>query len=767
MPHRSEAASLALRVSCCLWSLAWLLGCGPRSPLPAAELDDAESAEEIAGPELARLGEGFAVWESNRSGDWRIWSRRLDGGGLRRLSPDDGQQHCCPHISPNGRRVVYLSRSISRDNYDGWETAGALRSLDPVSGAEQTLVSAARTYGWGNRCAVWRDDRRLIYVDGDGSTRLLEVDEGVSRPLTAPRAAGELPWLIDPSLRFATSADPSFSPYDADARRVLDRGSLGGCEPYFSHDGRWGYWIAGAGGPVHRIELATREVSTLLRKSDPRMPGDQAYVYFPMLSRDGWLFAFGASADEHNHFRSNYDVYVSRSDPRTLELIGEPIRLTSHPASDRYPDVFLAPLELGRHAGEAPLTVELAPRDVAGELAWDYGDGARETAAVGRHTFGEPGTYEVRAVAGERVLRAQVVVEEPRPPRIVATPDAEAGPSWPSDRRGLVFLWQTSDEPNLVHDPELGADVSYPLEPRGRARLDHDHAMVLDGGAFTAPAEAARALLAAAVATNELTLEATLRTDDLSQAGPATILTFSRQRRQRNLTLGQEGSWLVLRIRTASTGADADRPQVRLFELVAGRTLHLAVTYSPGLLHVYRDGELVEALGDVRAGLNRWQPGELLFGDEVDGGAGWSGTLEGIALFNRVLAPAEVRADYLRYRRMLERRPEVERLEVRATLRARSEIPTLDQISPYRKALAVYEYQVDEVVDGEVGSEILRVAHWVILDGETLPVAAARRGTAVRLILEPFADNPQLDSHYLSQTLEPGGDPGLFYAVGP
>jgi Concanavalin A-like lectin/glucanases superfamily len=698
MPPRSETASFALRLGCCLGLLAWLPGCGSESSLPAEELDGAAAAAQIDRPR-----EGFAAWESNRGGDWRIWSRGLDGGDPRQLSSDDGRQHCCPLISPDGRQVVYLSRPVSPHRYAGWETAGALRSVDPVTGAERTLVMAARTYGWGNRCAVWRDDRRLIYVDGDGRTQLLDLDDGISRPLTAARAAGELPWLIDPSLRFATSADPSFSPYDADAGRVLERGSLGGCEAYFSQDGRWGYWIAGAGGPVRRIDLATREISTLLLKNDRRMPGDQGYVYFPMLSRDGRAFAFGASADEHDHFRSNYDVYVAAADPRTFELIGLPVRLTSHPATDRYPDVFLGPSELGRGDREPPPPPDLAPAEAAGE--------------------------------------------------------AEDPAAWPNDRRGLVFLWQTGDAPNLVYDPELGADVSYPLESRGRARLDHDYAMVLDGGAFVAPPEAARALLAAVKASGELTLEATLRTGGLAQAWPAAIVAFADGRRQRHFTFGQDGNRLVLRLGAAPL-------PLQLSELDADRTLRLTVTYSPGWIQVYRDGEPTMVVRDVREDFGPWEPGDLLFGDEAGGGADWSGTLEGIALFDRALSPAEVRADHLRYRRMLERRPQVERREVRATLRARSEIPTLDQISPYRQALAVYEYQVDETVAGEAGSGVLRVAHWVILDGETQPVAAARPGSTAQLILEPFAANPQLESHFLSQTLEPRGDLDLFYAAG-
>ncbi len=50
-----------------------------------AEEPDAETRAGWA--KLAELGEGFVVWESSRSGHWRLWRRDLDGSGLRRSVP--------------------------------------------------------------------------------------------------------------------------------------------------------------------------------------------------------------------------------------------------------------------------------------------------------------------------------------------------------------------------------------------------------------------------------------------------------------------------------------------------------------------------------------------------------------------------------------------------------------------------------------------------------------------------------------------------------
>jgi hypothetical protein len=66
------------------------------------------------------------------------------------------------------------------------------------------------------------------------------------------------------------------------------------------------------------------------------------------------MLAFGASAGDHDHFRSNYDIFVAPVDPASLELLGRPLRLSAHPASDRYPDVHVESLDLDRWVREAP-----------------------------------------------------------------------------------------------------------------------------------------------------------------------------------------------------------------------------------------------------------------------------------------------------------------------------------------------------------------------------------------------------------------------------
>ena len=334
------------------------------APTPASPLKKEVQAERARRPTDPLPARGFIAWESNRGGDWRIWTRRLEGSPAQMLSPNEpGVQHCCAHISPDGKRLVYLSRAVPVDQYPELEVAGELRLVNLKGRKARLLVPDARPYGWGNRAVVWRTDSELVYIDGAGRTRLLDVDTGASSTLS-DEPQGTLAWLFNASLGHAVRGSPNFSPYDAAARHIAEAPKLRGCEPYFSHDGRFGFWVEGAGGPIQSIELQTGRTSTILAHKDPRIPGVQRYAYFPMVSRDSRMLAFGASPGDHDHFRSNYDIFVAPVDPRSLQLVGRPMRMTSNSRSDRYPDVHVETLDLVRWKKDAP-PIPLPLRGVA------------------------------------------------------------------------------------------------------------------------------------------------------------------------------------------------------------------------------------------------------------------------------------------------------------------------------------------------------------------------------------------------------------------
>jgi hypothetical protein len=230
-------------------------------------------------------------------------------------------------------------------------------------------------------------------------------------------------YLVSPDLKHATSGTPEFASYDAEHEVVRHQQRMGGCQPYFTQDGRWGYWMGGAGGPVKKMKLATREIGHVLEKDDARLPGRRNYIYFPMISPCQRLLAFAASPDKHDHFEADYDIYVAHVDPDRLEVIGTPVRYTKYAGCDRYPDVFRRELPLGTQYVEGETELEFhVPNEFQGD-AWKWhitGRFEAEGRSV-KHAFKWPGEYWVDAKRGSEHLCGYVHVRPSVAPKVVST----------------------------------------------------------------------------------------------------------------------------------------------------------------------------------------------------------------------------------------------------------------------------------------------------------------------------------------------------------
>lgn len=812
-------------------------GAGGEGAAPSAGSTAAPGPPVTGGPGPPGPGDGFVVWESNRSGSWRLWRKDLAGGEPAPLTRGErGFEECCPQISPDGRRIAYLRfRAGGPSRYPGGGRVGELRLVGADGAGDRLLADSSRTYH-ENRAVVWLDDRALVRIGADHRTLRLDVESGKESPLVAEPGA-PAGWLLDPTLHWAVDGLARFSPYDAARRRVAERPPAGGCQPVFSGDGRWGVWIAGAGGPIRRLDLATGATRDLVRKNDPRLPDGLGYLYFPMPSRDGRLLAFAASTGEHDHFAADYEVLVAETDPATLELVGPPARITRDPATDRYPDAWLAPLPLGLVRGEAPLVARFeAPEGgAAGEWRWDLSDGRTASGARLEATWGRPGRFEVVARGPLGELRGQVVVAPAAPPRPLEVALREGGalvavtfdepvaadavratlasglavagveladgdrtllvrpaepvrrfdrltlvgvrdraqrpnllapttleiepPVWPASADGLLLAWRTAGAANTLADPAGGPDRAATLTPRGGAELDRDGAMVVGDGVFVADQASASAVVSGARDTNELSVELVVTGRD----GDGVLLA-SGVAGQENFVLAVRQGRLVFAVRAKARGPGSLQEAVLAPLGAAGASRHVAVTFTPGHVVLYLDGETAAESGAITGDFFPWRERAFAVGGRPDGGEPWRGRLEGIALYNRVLSPGEVAEDALRYRRLLAERAAVDRVVVVAVRGARSRVPTLDEITPYRRALVVVEYRVESLVEG-TAPERIRVARWAIQDGAGVPEARLPEGTRERLVLEPYTAQSQLEAVYLGDTLPRAPGVPLLFAV--
>jgi|GEM_PF-2456398 len=340
----------------------------------------------------------------------------------------------------------------------------------------------------------------------------------------------------------------------------------------------------------------------------------------------------------------------------------------------------------------------------------------------------------------------------------VAGPDTlvKAPQSWPSDRQGLIFLFETNERPNQVNSVTSGMNRSYTVLPRGRARLNHDGAMVLTGGAFLAN-DVDGEILAECRRTNQLSVEATIIPSLAKQSGPARIVTFSTDINQRDFTLGQQGNQLIVRIRTPQTGRNGigdTTTGVPVATLMPGEANHVIVSYKPGRLVCYLNGKQVYEGDQIQGDFRDWSAQHLLFGDEYGGQRDWSGTLEGVAIYNRFIEPEEASRNTLQYDYQRRSRSEVPQLRVRASLIEISAIPTSQAILPHRSALVVYKYHIEEVLNGQTEASDIYVAHWAVLNGQQQPVVKLKTGTGTELLLESYEQNPQVQHYFCSDDFD-------------
>jgi hypothetical protein len=195
---------------------------------------------------------------------------------------------------------------------------------------------------------------------------------------------------------------------------------------------------------------------------------------------------------------------------------------------------------------------------------------------------------------------------------------------------------------------------------------------------------------------------------------------------------------------------------------------HLIVTYTPGRLAAYLDGQQVVDDDSVGGTLGAWQVGALLLiGASPGGELPWSGVVEGIALYGHLVEPEEARRNAIAYAERREERVPVEPARVLARRRALSSAPTPEEITPYLDGLVVHEYDVLEVREGELGSEVIRVAHYAVQAGAVQEVATSQKAEVLELRVEPFEENPQVESIFLVDELDIDLDVPLYLDVGP
>ena len=170
----------------------------------------------------------------------------------------------------------------------------------------------------------------------------------------------------------------------------------------------------------------------------------------------------------------------------------------------------------------------------------------------------------------------------------------------------------------------------------------------LDSAALIASDEAATKISEAVVASGEISVEAWIAPDNLTQRGPARIVTLSSDSLNRNVTLGQDRDEFQVRLRTTTTGTNGvGRTVGSSSDAVTTDLSHVVYTRdASGDAHLYVDGVLV-ASETIDGSLANWDESYRFgLGDELSTGRPFVGEYDLVAVYGTALTGDDVAQNF-------------------------------------------------------------------------------------------------------------------------
>ncbi len=187
----------------------------------------------------------------------------------------------------------------------------------------------------------------------------------------------------------------------------------------------------------------------------------------------------------------------------------------------------------------------------------------------------------------------------------------------------------------VVYDTSgYGAPLNLDIEDPAKVTWEPGGGLTFTSPTRVSSPTSALKLYNALTATNQLSLEVTFTPANVSQSGPARIVSYSGGSSTRNFTFGQDGDAYVTRLRTDTTTSNGTPEADSGSVLTAGVQEHVIVSYDGANITMYRaDGSSTTL---ARTGDFNWDNSfKFMFGDEIDGGREWLGTLHRVAIYDK------------------------------------------------------------------------------------------------------------------------------------
>ncbi len=268
------------------------------------------------------------VFDSNRSGNFGIYSIGLDGGEPKVLI-DSKYHDILPDVSKDGKLIVYSrgKSAIGRD-CDIW--------IANADGSNPRLLVKNGNF------ATFSSDGKTVYFEREQSKVMaVSVNGGEEReifPLGLKPFAGKKIVLprVSPNGKYLAfgSEYPRFWEtwvIDLQTKEFFNVGY--GCEPVWNSDSSSFYWVTRENtkskSGISFFDIATKTTRTVQDNGEPF-----GHEYFPNISADEKVLLWSACpGDQHSHETSNYQLFAK-------EIGSDNIRRLTHDSfTNRWPKI--------------------------------------------------------------------------------------------------------------------------------------------------------------------------------------------------------------------------------------------------------------------------------------------------------------------------------------------------------------------------------------------------------------------------------------------
>jgi parallel beta-helix repeat protein len=223
----------------------------------------------------------------------------------------------------------------------------------------------------------------------------------------------------------------------------------------------------------------------------------------------------------------------------------------------------------------------------------------------------------------------------------------------PSDNRvtqDLVALYEFKEQQGREVRDTSGSGDPLHLHIKDESRISWtEEGLVVNEPVLITTERPAGKIIAACRQSNEITLEAWIRPANVTQDGPARIISISSSKTQRNITLGQgmhgnrPADLYMARLRTTQTSTNGLPAIISPPGTATNNLTHVVYTRGKnGQAILYINGQDRGVL-NIGGDFSSWDDQmPLLFGDEVSEDRPWLGLFHLCAIYSRALTPAEV-----------------------------------------------------------------------------------------------------------------------------